>query len=130
MSYKLFLDDVRDPFTVFEYTGNPTYCDYWKVVRNYDEFVQCIMENGKPDTISFDHDLADIHYGAQFGNINSYNDDRCEERTGFHCAKWFINHFIDLDIIIDTEILIHSINPVGAENIRSLFNTYNKIFKS
>lgn len=129
MSYKLFLDDVRQPYAVFEYTDNPTYCDFWVVVKNYDEFVKYIGENGVPDVISFDHDLADAHYISKFNQIGSYNDELFDERTGYHCAKWFINWCMDRDIIFDTEILIHSMNPTGSENIRSLFTTYDKIYK-
>lgn len=135
MSYKLFLDDVREPYTVFEYTDNPTYCDFWAVVRNYDQFVKYVEENGVPDVISFDHDLADEHYWSPQtkGNIpynGFYADDTFVEKTGYHCARWFINWCMDRDIIFDTEILIHSMNPVGSENIKSLFTTYNKIYKS
>jgi len=130
MSYKLFLDDVRIPYDVFEYTDNQTYCDFWNIVRNYDEFVNHIEQFGPPDVISFDHDLADLHYGVSYNSIGSYGDDRFNEKTGYHCARWFINWCMDRDIIFDTTILIHSMNPVGAENIRSLFQTYNKIYKS
>jgi sulfur relay (sulfurtransferase) DsrF/TusC family protein len=58
MSYNLFLDDFREPVDSFYYLGNPTYNILdWKIVRNYDEFVKMIQENGIPETISFDHDL-------------------------------------------------------------------------
>ena len=48
---KLYLDDVRIPQT-----------EGWEIVRNYDDFVKWIEENGLPDIVSFDHDLAEVHY--------------------------------------------------------------------
>ena len=47
---KLYLDDVRIPQT-----------EGWEIVRNYDDFVKWIEENGLPDIVSFDHDLAEVH---------------------------------------------------------------------
>jgi len=48
---KLYLDDVRCPKT-----------EGWDIVRTYDDFVSWITKNGLPDEVSFDHDLAEIHY--------------------------------------------------------------------
>lgn len=66
MSYNLFLDDVRIPKEAFGYMHLPIYISVdWIVVRNYNDFVKQIKENGIPHTISFDHDLAEIHYKKQ-----------------------------------------------------------------
>jgi hypothetical protein len=94
MNYNLFLDDVREPDEVFGYTNNQLYLIGWKIVRNYDEFIKCISENGIPNAISFDHDLGHEHYKIQT-NI-SYN--QFKEKTGFHCAKWLIDYCIVLII--------------------------------
>lgn len=50
------------------------------------------------------------------------------EKTGYHCARWLINHCLDLNVPIPDRIIIHSMNRVGAENIKSLFDTYNKLY--
>ncbi len=123
MSYNLFLDDFRDPEDAFNHTNNQLYLIGWVVVRSYDEFVKAIEEKGIPDIISFDHDLADEHYESQ----QSYND--YKEKTGFHCAKWFINYCIDNKKELPAKILIHSMNPAGSANIKSLFDTYNKYLR-
>ena len=125
MSYFLFLDDYRIPEDAFDYTKNELYINKkWLVVRSYDDFVKFIQENGVPHTVSFDHDLADAHYTQE--EIIPY--DSYEEKTGFDCATWLINYCMDNKLQLPTGILIHSMNPVGSKNIKSVFSTYNKVF--
>ena len=102
MSYKLFLDDVRDPSGV--HMGNP---DDWIVCRSMQEAVNVISDLGWPNIISFDHDL---------GN---------QEPTGMDFAKWLVN--LDLDGILmpdDFQFHVHSANPTGAANIQGLLDNY------
>lgn len=125
MSYSLFLDDFRYPEDAFDYTHQTVYIDEdWVIVRNYDEFVNAIKEKGIPEVISFDHDLADEHYGMQdhpeYGLMT--------EKSGYHCAKWLIDYCLDNKLDIPKFIFIHSMNPAGAQNIASLFNTYRKVY--
>ena len=126
MSYNLFLDDFRNVSDAHNYLPIQEYAtEEWVVVRNYNEFVNHVLNNGIPKTVSFDHDLADIHYEQQ-SNIE-YQDD-AEEKTGYHCARWLINYCLDLNIPIPEKIIIHSMNRVGAQNIKSLFDTYYKLY--
>lgn len=124
MSYNLFLDDFRKPSDVPLYIPMAGYYTdrEWIVVRNYNEFVRTIIDEGIPQAVSFDHDLADEHYN-DFHGYNEY-----QEKTGYHCAKWLIDYCIDNNQELPTAIFIHSMNPVGAQNIASLFNTYRKIY--
>lgn len=123
MSYNLYLDDFREPEQSFDHFHNQLYLLSWVIVRNYDEFVKTIEECGVPEMISFDHDLADEHYESQ----QEYGE--YKEKTGYHCAKWFINYCIDNNKELPTEVLIHSMNPAGSLNIKSLFDTYIKVQK-
>lgn len=71
---RLFLDDSRNPGTCCNYMREfgvdcKIYKKDWVVVRNYDQFVSYTIENGLPDIISFDHDLADINYNPKTGKI-------------------------------------------------------------
>jgi hypothetical protein len=123
----LILDDdfKRTPQNIASYTENDVYLKYnWDFVRNYDEFVAYITKNGIPDVISFDHDLGSEHYDAQtnirYGNF--------KEKTGWHCANWMLNYCLDNKLELPKEIYIHSMNIVGALNIKSLFVTYNKVY--
>lgn len=104
----LFLDDERMPikvtWPVVEFNGGmvelPTTC--WTVVRNYDEFVKHIQENGVPDWVTFDHDLA-------------------TEKTGYHCARYLIEYCIDNKFPLPERIFFHTMNPIGRDKMHSLF---------
>jgi hypothetical protein len=86
--------------------------------RYDDEFVDDILNNGLADGYSFDHDLADFHYDIKA--------DVKTEKTGYHCAKWLIEHCMDKNIMLPKTILIHSMNVQGSINIKSLFDSYQK----
>lgn len=124
MKYNLFLDDFRFPNDASNYMFDPIYSSVeWIIVRNYYAFITIIQNKGIPDNISFDHDLADCHYKNQ---IFDY-DDETKEKTGYHCAKWLINYCIDNSLDLPKKINIHSMNPYGTKNIKSLFETFFKI---
>ena len=82
----LFLDDIRKPLDAEAYTHNLIYRQIpWYIVRNYEQFTQTIKENGIPQVISFDHDLADEHYHHQ-NNIpyDSINEKTANPSQFFH----------------------------------------------
>ena len=116
-NYTLFLDDIRFPADV-----RHDYGPYRNVVicRTMDDAVWCVEQYGLPTMISFDHDLADVHYIAGDG-----------EKTGYTFAKWFCDYIIDndLDIPADFSYNVHSMNPVGAENIRAYMENFLKEWK-
>ena len=125
-NYNLFLDDFRNPEDAYEYFKQEDFIEKeWIVVRNYDEFIKIIQEKGVPEILSFDHDLSDVHYTHQDTEIPY---DEYDEKTGFHCAKWLINYCIDNNLKLPKTIYIHSMNVVGTENIKSLFDTYYKLY--
>jgi hypothetical protein len=125
MSYNLFLDDYRFPKETVDYMFIPIYTsEEWIIVRNYYAFITIIQKKGLPDIISFDHDLADVHYKNQ---VFDYNDETLE-KTGYHCAKWLIDYCLDNNLEVPTRILIHSMNPYGTQNIKSVFETYFKVY--
>jgi len=125
MSYNIFLDDVRRPETAYSYMQLPVLIQAeWIIVRNYYAFISLIQNKGVPDMVAFDHDLADEHYKKQDFDYN----DESAEKTGYHCAKWLIDYCMDNDEKVPTKIIIHSMNPVGSENIKSLFETYYRIY--
>lgn len=124
MKKALYLDDVRTPTETM-----PGY-EPWTVVRNYEEFTAWITENGIPDMISFDHDLADEHiedYYKQIGEQGyqqpSY--DQFTEMTGLNCADWLVTYCQNNNAELK-KCCVHSHNPVGAANIQSLINGFKK----
>ncbi len=97
MTYKLFLDDERDPVD-----------DEWIIVRTIEEAIEVIEAKGLPSFISFDHDLGE------------------NQKTGFDLAKWIIDWDIKFDILTpeNFDFYVHSQNPIGKENIEGIFASY------
>ena len=120
MSYHLFLDDVRMP-------GDASWVRLpsarYDIVRNYDEFVEFIQERGVPEFVSFDHDLAAEHYrdlmDQSANDMVNLHYDNYEERTGYDCLKWLLD-FCSNENLRRPIILMHTMNPVGRDNMRSL----------
>lgn len=128
-TYYLFLDDIRTPYHTFCYTFNTVYSTKtWTTVRNYDDFVKVITENGLPELVSFDHDLANEHYAPQdqWSNYDAWADNQnFKEKTGYECAVWLVNYCMDNKQPLP-EFLCHSMNPVGTEKILSLLKQYKE----
>ena len=100
MNWKLFLDDERYPVD-----------NRWVIARNVDDAIWYITNYGMPSFISFDHDLGPF------------------KQSGMDLAKWLVGYIMDNDVNIDNfEFYVHSQNPVGAENIRSLLNKLKEHF--
>lgn len=124
-TYKLFLDDIRDPRVCVSYMkGNAGFAKYfdtdWVIVRNYEEFVQVIEEKGLPYLISFDHDLSWDHYNIDFDVWDDYSSEQLGvEKTGADCAEWLKNYCIENNLKLP-EFYVHSMNPVGRENIKRI----------
>ena len=130
MSYHLFLDDEREPKDV-KWLDLPPY--NWVVVKNVNQFVQTVKSKGIPETVSFDHDLADEHYeeytAAHDERMLSYGKiryDRFTEKTGYDAAKWLAEECIARNAPIPS-YFIHTLNPIGKENIRSILESARKV---
>lgn len=127
-TYKLFLDDIREIKDVCGYIKNEIYLDEdWVIVRDYNEFVDKISTDGMPFLISFDHDLSKEHYNPLMYEGETYNElyDQFKEKTGFDCAKWLIDFCMDNKIKLP-DFMVHSMNPVGGNNIKGLLENYRK----
>lgn len=124
--YKIFLDDVRQPYDVFRTTILPIYENdsSWVIVRSYEDFVEVLEKNGVPDVVSFDHDLSFDHYleENQKGDID-YS--IMKEMTGYDAAKYLVEICIGKGVKLPM-YYIHSANPVGSENIKSYLENAKK----
>ena len=97
MTYKLFLDDERFP---------PDDGNVWLIARSSSEAIDTVIKQGTPDFISFDHDLG--------------NDD-----TAMRFIWFLIESHIEGSLeSFPTNYYVHSQNPVGVQNIKSLMNSY------
>lgn len=118
----LFLDDERNPSQV-NWIDIPL--TQYVIVRNYNSFCNAIInyfnESGKlPEFITFDHDLSD------FDAANSSNPDiKPREKTGFDCAKWLVEFCIQNNLRM-CEYQVHSMNPIGRENIISYIESFKR----
>jgi len=126
---KLFLDDIRQPKDAINLVPshlNKMYWDEdWHVVKDYKEFVKWISFYGVPDLISFDHDLADIHYEVDYNDWEFSSDQLGVEETGLDCAKWLVDYCFDNGHKLP-EYIVHSANPAGRKNIQSYLDNANK----
>ena len=120
--YNLFLDDVRVPTDVT--WANIPADQHYSLVRNYKEFVDLITLRGLPKFVCYDHDLADTHYGHGLNN-NEIPYESYKEKTGYDAAKWLVNYCMERRIK-HPPYVVHSMNPIGKQNIESYINSYNK----
>jgi hypothetical protein len=118
---KIYLDDVRTPV-------DPE----WKVVRNYEQFVDQVTYYGLEniELISLDHDLGPSAMAEWHSNVyHNYelNYDNIEEKTGMDCTKWLVNQWLDGAPVVD--VVIHSANAVGSANMMGYINNYRHIHR-
>ena len=102
-NYVLFLDDEREPslYLLVQHTDVV-------VCRTYYEAVQLVRQRGMPSHICFDHDLGP------------------HSETGYDFAKWLVDNFMQSGRTDPIRFSVHSQNPVGALNIKTLLDNYNK----
>ncbi|KAF2517888.1 cyclic-phosphate processing receiver domain-containing protein [Flavobacterium foetidum] len=111
MSYKLFLDDLRDVPMVYKNLTD----DDFVIVRNFHDFKEVIIEKGLPELISFDNDLG-----------LDENDNIAED--GYACAKWLVyKSGLDLQ---NLKFNVHSANPVASQQIQGLLDNYIRHLRS
>jgi len=95
---KLWLDDERNPIN----HGKPD----WVWVKTFNEAIKQLKTNLVTD-ISFDHDLG-------------------EGKSGYDVAKWIEKEFMLNEEYPLPNVEVHSSNPVGRQNILSLFTNLKK----
>ncbi len=119
---KLFLDDIRIPKDAIGLIPDNLNKFYWEndwvIVRDFHQFCNYLQKFGLPDFISFDHDLADEHYG-DFTPVD------WKEKTGYECAKWLVDFCLENSLKIPNYI-VHSANPVGKKNIETYLSNASK----
>lgn len=118
LKYYIFLDDERMPWDITWVNIRRDY--HYNIIRTYSEFIAYITMFGLPEYISFDHDLADQHYGHGLNN-DEIPYDRYNEKTGYDAAKWLVQYCIDKGLKFP-DYDVHSMNPVGSTNIIEYIN--------
>ena len=101
MTWRLFLDDERDP---------PRKGGEWTVARSCAEAEAFCIEHGAPSFVSFDNDLGDP-----------------AGREGWHFAQWLIDRDLDAAgtwLPADFAWFVHSQNPVRRDDIHGRLARY------
>lgn len=114
MQHYIYLDDVREDDRWFN--ANLRCCNgEWMphIVRSYEQtliLIKAILLSGESASfiLDLDHDLGEGEDG--------YNE---LARTGYDVCKWIVENHIPL-----VGFHIHSMNPVGAANMRQLLTHY------
>lgn len=115
--YALYLDDERTPKTNRKFI----------IVRSCDEAIELVKENGLPHYISFDHDLGrELVYTEKYGKIPTGS---MPAKSGYDFAKWLVEYMLDNELTEMFEYNVHSANPVGAQNITSLLDSFARTLK-
>jgi hypothetical protein len=120
---RIYLDDIRTPKPE---TGD------WVVVRNYDEFVKAVTLIGLRNIslISLDHDLDESamkewHNSVYHNYTLDYNN--ITEKTGMDCTKWLVEQWLNGEPVV--QVMIHSANAVGGDNMMGYINNYKHIHR-
>lgn len=92
---KVFLDDVRNPESIYEYT------DGWITVRTVEE-AKTLLLTKQVVSMSLDHDLGE------------------NQPTGYDLTKWMAEN----DCWPKSYVWVHSMNPVGAQNMYAMIDRY------
>ncbi len=96
------------------------------IVKNFMYFQMAIINAVNNDIkithISFDHDLADEHCIFDNQELDNYNNHYKEfkEKTGYDCAKWLKEFYKERNLELPV-LFVHSMNPVGTQNIINVF---------
>lgn len=115
----IYLDDLRTPVDEAK---------RWKVVRNYNEFIETVNFVGLDmvELISLDHDLGPSAMAEYFKNVSpnySLDYNNIHEKTGYDCAKWLVQKSMETGIRLP-QVYVHSANPIGSANIMGYINNY------
>ncbi len=109
---KLWLDDIRNP---------PD--DTWTTARTADEAI-AILKTGFVVEASLDHDLGHCPACTECKGWGSPCGCRC------HLSGNFVVNWMATEGVWPEHVRIHSMNPVGAENMRSTllrYGPYDKV---
>ena len=129
MKTLLYLDDLHSPEEKISFVIKHYDNIVW--VKSYGKFCEWILQNGLPDSISFDHDLHESHYAPAEHWVGTYRLWRDKNRTVFptgkDCAKFLVNYCKDKGCQLPIWG-IHSMNPIGSMEITIELMTYAEDF--
>lgn len=136
---KVFLDDCRFPTDCITYMHqrigklNPIYLEEWAIAKDYadfkDEIINAHLKNIKITHISFDHDLGEdkakelVQLGVSKRKARA---SKKQMKSGYDAAKWLLTFYREKELELPI-IFVHSMNPIGTQNIINLFKSNENI---
>lgn len=93
----------------------------WDLAKTYSEAIS-LMSQKQYVEVSLDHDLADWHYTSmqESGGMDHDFSRGRQEKTGYHVALWMVEQGY-----FPQRVTVHSMNPVGAEQMVKLLQRYH-----
>lgn len=124
-TYKVLLDDYRDPEDVYYQTHDRVYLEQsWLVVRSFEDFTANISayyhRGAFPRLVSFDGTLSTLHLSRESGELETYI-----EKTAVDCAKWLAEYVAGKELEMP-EIKVHSPSEEASQSILEVFETFKE----
>ena len=97
----------------------------WLIARDFDVFCDMIEDHFQQIThVSFDHDLGEDR--AQLLRKEGFSKSKARQskkgvKDGYDCAVWMKEFYAKKGLILPI-VIVHSMNPIGTERIKRLFN--------
>lgn len=127
---RLFLDDVRVPENCLLYMHTRINnislyrASNWVIVRNFEDFTEAVKYNYPAiELISLDHDLGeDVAIENRELGLSKRAARKSKKfvKSGYDCAVWLKQFYKEKNVTLPP-IIVHSMNPVGTENIKNVF---------
>ena len=107
IAWFLWLDDERYPPECLSHP-TPRIAPEWRIARNVADAKWMVERLGIPIYMSLDHDLGDRKF------------------TGMDFVRWLCDHIMENNIRVPEgfSYRIHSMNPVGAENMERYLKNF------
>lgn len=134
---KLFIDDERFPkdVTWVQYPEDTNF----EVIRDavtFESWVAKMNKDNLPEVLSFDHDLNLVYENEADISVNwvdfaANHGDRWEI-SGATMVDFLVDRLLDMfdegqitgEQIQNIQVFFHSMNPIGVNNMRSLWNSF------
>jgi hypothetical protein len=120
-TYKVLLDDYRDPEDVYYLNRDEVYLEQsWLVVRSFEEFTANISgyyhRGAFPRLVSFDSTISTLHLSRDGGReVETF-----VEKTAVDCAKWLAEYATKNNLEMP-EIKVHSPSEDVSQSILEVF---------
>ncbi|WP_320052283.1 cyclic-phosphate processing receiver domain-containing protein [uncultured Acetobacteroides sp.] len=116
-TYKVLLDDYRDPEDLYYYNHDEVYLEQgWLVVRSFEEFTANISgyyhRGAFPSLVSFDGAISTLHLSRDVGrDLETY-----VEKSTVDCAEW-LAEYVAKNHLEMPEVKIHASSGEISQSI-------------